>query len=105
MLTTFLALNTYSLSRPKYLLPIEYTTVIPVYNEQKNLYRGDKKNFVIMRDSLYISLFTYKLSLSDFAKLFVITKEMYVVRYNQVRYKQVSLYYMILDPFFIYDII
>jgi hypothetical protein len=65
--------------------------VIPVYNEQKNLYRGDKKNFVITRDSLYISLFTYKLSLFDFAKLFVMTKEMYVVRYNQVRYKQVSL--------------
>jgi hypothetical protein len=41
---------------------------------------------------LYISLFTYKLSLFDFAKLFVITEEMYVVRYNQVRYKQVSLY-------------
>jgi hypothetical protein len=67
-------------------------TVIPVYNEQKNLYGGDKKNFVITRDSLYISLFTYKLSLFDFAKLFVITEEMYVVRYNQVRYKQVSLY-------------
>jgi hypothetical protein len=66
--------------------------VIPVYNEQKILYGGDKKNFVITRDSLYISLFTYKLSLFDFAKLFVITEEMYVVRYNQVRYKQVSLY-------------
>ena len=57
-----------------YINPCSHTnTVIPVYNEPKNLYGGDKKIFVITRDSLYISLFTYKLSLFDFARLFVIT--------------------------------
>jgi hypothetical protein len=67
-------------------------TGITVYNGQKDLYGRDKKISGIERFRYIKSLLTYKLSLLGFTESSGITREMYVFRYNQFRYKQLSLY-------------
>ena len=60
--------------------------------DRKNLYGRDRKNSGIKRVPVYESLLSYKLSLFSFAEPSGIRREMYVFRYNQVRYKQRILY-------------
>jgi hypothetical protein len=48
---------------------------------------GTEKNSGIKRIPVYKSPLSYKLSLLSFAEFSGITREMYVFRYNRVRYK------------------
>jgi hypothetical protein len=83
-----LALTSSSFCTTNQVYSIVGDTVFSVYTGQKNLYGRDRKNSGIKRVPVYESLLSYKLSLFSFAEPSDIRREMYVFRYNQVRYKQ-----------------